>query len=199
MVPPARLAECDEAGTARFASIPIASRLAHDQARRFAPESPANCLVYVVRADDAWTGTRVRRVDVILTPRGFRVPRLPASPSWLPSVFGDRVLEIHDGVYAMWEVPPGHYLLDALSFAEYWRSTLAQAQGRSGAGLGTWRELACASGQVHYFAVGDRGFEHRLVLEELAPDRAREAVLNGLRSAGVYGGAPGYRDCQMKW
>jgi hypothetical protein len=197
---PARVSECTETGTARFESIPIASRQEHEQALRFVPSSPEKCLVYVVRERDLWTGARERRVAVILTPKGFSLPRLPAHPSKLPSVLGDRVLEIHDNVYAMWEVPPGSHLLQAFSVSGYAGVFMAQTRGGSGAGLGTCRELECASGEALFFAVGDRGYFHALELKDLESESGKKAVRSGLRSVGVDDGvSPGFRDCQLEW
>jgi hypothetical protein len=198
-VPPARLSECPHAGTARYNSIPIASRDEHEQARRFLPSRPEYCAVYVVRESDLWTDRRARRVDVVLTLTGSPIPRLPANPAMLPSVFGNQVLEIHDNVYAMWEMAPGDYLLHAISIAGYGGIYLDQAQRNAGPGMGVSRVLTCASGSVLFFAVGDVGFRHTLVLKDLDPDSGMEYVRNGLRSRGINAGRPGYRDCDLKW
>lgn len=198
-VPPARLSECPQSGTARFHSIPIASRDEHEQARRFLPSRPENCAVYVVREVDFWTDRRARRVDVVVTRTGSTIPRLPANPAMLPSVFGDEVLEIHDSVYAMWELAPGDYLLHAISVAGYFGVYMAQAQGNAGAGIGVSRALTCAPGRVLFFAVGDTGFLNTLVLKNLDPGSGVKYVRSALRSGGVNAGAPGYRDCELKW
>jgi hypothetical protein len=197
---PSRLSECAETGTARFESIPIASRPEHEQALQFTPSSADHCVIYVLRDRDFWTGARARRVAVVLTPTGLSMPRLPAHPSKLPSVFGDRVLEIHDHVYAMWQVPSGSYLLQAFSVSGYGEVFMSQAQGKPGAELGTSRELKCASGEALFFGVGDRGYRHALELKDLESESAKESVRIGLRSAGVHDfDGPGFRDCQLKW
>lgn len=197
--PPARLAECPQSGTARFHSIPIASRNEHEQARRFLTTPPEACAVYVVRETDFWTDRRARRVDVVLARTGSTIPRLPADPAMLPSVFGDRVLEIHDSVYAMWEIAPGDYLMHAISVAGYFGVYMAQAQGNAGTAMGVARAFTCVSGSVLFFAVADAGFLNALVLTDLDPSGGREYVRNALRSGGVNAGAPGYRDCELRW
>jgi len=198
-IPLARLSECPQAGTARFHSIPIASSGEHQQARRFLPSRPDNCAVYVVRERDSWTDRKARRVDVVLTRAGSAIPRLPANPAMLPSVFGDQILEVHDSVYAMWELAPGDYLLHAISVAGYFDLYMAQAQGDAGAVIGVSRPLSCTSGNVLFIAVGDTGFLNTLVLKDLDPGSGMEYVRNALRSAGVNAGAPAYRDCELKW
>lgn len=121
----------------------FASRDEHEQARRFLPLRPEDCAVYVVRGRDLWTDRRARRVDVALTLTGSPIPRLPANPAILPSVFGNHVLEIHDRVYAMWEMAPGDYQLHALSVARYGGAYLAQTQGDTGPGMGVLLALMC--------------------------------------------------------
>lgn len=125
------------------------------------------------------------------------MPRLPANPALLPTIFGDRVLEIHDSVYAMWELAPGDYLLHAISAAGYGGVYMAQAN--AGTGIGVSRPLTCAAGSVLFVAVGDTGFLNTLVWKDLDPGSGMEYVRNALRSGGVYAGAPGYRDCDLKW
>lgn len=198
-VPPTRLSECPQSGTARFASIPIASRTEHVQARRFLPSRQENCLVYVVRGRDSWTGRSVRQVNVVLTATGSAIPALPPHPSMLPAVFGERVLTIDDGVYAMWELLPADYVLHAMTLRGYAGVHLAQAQGKLGTGMGAHRALTCASGGVRFVAVEDVGFDHTLALTDLDAGSGKESVRNALRSAGVHAGAPGYRDCELKW
>lgn len=195
----ARLSECQQSGTARFHSIPIASLDEHEQARRFLPSRQDNCVVYVVRERDFWTDRRSRRVDVVLTTTSATIPPLPAHPSMLPSIFGDRILEIHDSVYAMWEIPPGDYMVHAISVAGYAGVYGDQAQGKIVASMGVSRALTCTSNSAVFIAVGDVGFRNTLVLKDLDPDSGMEYVRNSLRSAGVNAGAPGYRDCELNW
>lgn len=155
--------------------------------------------MYVVRERDFWTDRRARRVDVLLTTTSSTIPPLPANPSMLPSIFGDRILEIHDGVYAMWETPPGDYLLHAISAARYAGVYGEPALGKTAASMGVSRALTCASGSVLFIAVGDVGFSNTLVLKDLDPGSGMGYVRNSLRSAGVNAGAPGYRDCELNW
>jgi hypothetical protein len=117
----------------------------------------------------------------------------------LPSVFGDRVLAIDDSVYAMWELPPADYLLHAFSASGYLDAYLAQTQGKLGAGMGAHRTLTCVSGSDLLIAVADVGVGHTLTLKDLDSPNGMEYVRNALRSGGVYSGAPGYRDCELKW
>jgi hypothetical protein len=198
--PPARLSECTESGTARFRGIPIASQQEHARATQFLPSSANACVVYVLRGRDLWTGTKVRAATIILTEKGFSMPRFPAHPSQLPSVLGDRVLAIDDDVYAMWEVPSGSYLLRAFFIFHYGGVFISQAQGKPDAGPQTSRELKCAAGEARFYDLEDRGFSDYPELTELAPARAKERVRSGLRSAGYFlWDGLSYRDCQLKW
>ena len=117
----------------------------------------------------------------------------------LPSIFGDRILEIHDSVYAMWEISPGDYLVHAISVAGYAGVYRDQALGKIVASMGVSRALTCASGRVLFIAVGDVGFSNSLVLKDLDRGSGMEYVRNSLRSAGIDAGAPGYRDCELNW
>lgn len=118
----------------------------------------------------------------------------------LPTVFGNRVLAIDDSVYAMWELTATDYMLHAISVSEYFSTVyLAQAQGTLGAGLGAHRKLVCAPGSVHFVAVGDVGLRHSLAMKDLHSGDGMDYVRNALRSGGVNSGAPGYRDCELKW
>jgi hypothetical protein len=193
----ARLRECPEPGTARFEAIPIASRSEHEQALRFLPSDPDNCLVYVVRGRDFWTGAKRRRATVLLTPESLGVTPFPPDPSKLPLALDvpGRVREIHDRVYALWEVSPGNYALQAFLVADYGQLFIHGPKGV----LALWPELQCKPGEVHFFAVGDRGFSGHAYLERIAPLSARESVDKGLRSAGVQTRSPGFRDCHGQW
>jgi len=139
------------------------------------------------------------RVDVILTRTGAATPRLPADPAALPMVFGDQVLEIHDGVYAMWEMPPGEYVLHAISVARYAGAYLAQAQGNVAGRMGASHALTCVPNTALFFAVGDTGFNDTLILKDLDRTNGAEYVRESLRSGGVFADGPGYRDCELQW
>lgn len=195
-VPPAQLGQCQESATARFNSIPIASGQEHAQALRFAPSSADHCVVYLVRGRDFWTGASVRRVAVVLAPQSLHTPRLPADPAQLPSVFGDRVVEIDDRVYAMWEAPAGNHFLLALSVSGYGAAFIAQAKGTAESDFAARRELNCAAGEALFFSVEDRGYQHRLEVREREAGEGKQLMRGGLRSAGVHDrDGPGFRDC----
>jgi hypothetical protein len=196
--PPLRLSACEQAGTARFHAIPIASRADHALARQFSPEVPGNCLIHLLRERSLWASSRGRRVDVVLTAPEAPLSALPADPAALAELYGARVREIHDGVYALWEVPPGDYRVDAVSVADYGRARLARERG---AETGSWvsGSLTCVAGAVLFLAVGDAGAGGTVVLRDMAPGPGRDQVLRGLRSAGLHAGAPGYRDCELRW
>jgi len=196
--PPARLSDCGQAGAARFHAIPVGSRADHEQARGFSPAVPGNCLLYVLRERDRWTSNRGRPVDVVLTTSGAPLSALPADPAALPGLYGVRVREIHDGVYAFWEVPPGDYRVDAVSVAGYGRARLAGERGAA-SGARVSADVGCPAGAVRFLAVGDRGVGSALVVTDMAPGPGRDQVLASLRSAGVRAGPPGYRDCDLKW
>jgi hypothetical protein len=196
----ARLAQCEQSGAARFEAIPIASRGAHEQALRFSPSSPESCVVYVVRERDAWTAGRIRRTIVILALQDLPLPELPASPSNLPAVFGGSVLEIHDHIYAMWEVWPGAHRLQAFFVSDYGQVFLAQGGAQIGAPRVAGHELQCAAGEALFLAVGDEGFADRPVLKRLTPEVGKQSVRDGLRSAGIHDGTlPAFRDCKGNW
>lgn len=196
----ARLSECEESGAARFEAIPVASRSAHEQALRFSPSSPESCVVYVVRERDAWTAGRIRRTIVILALQDLALPKLPASPSNLPAVFGGNVLEIHDHIYAMWEVWPGAHRLHAFFVSDYGQVFLAQSGAQVGAPRAAGHELQCAAGEALFLFVGDEGSADRPVLKRLTPEVGKQSVRDGLRSVGIHDSTlPAFRDCKGNW
>ena len=112
----AALSNCPDSGQARYGGKPIASRSEHEQAQRFSPVNPGNCLLYVIRQKDWYTGGSVLETMVILTEAQAHKPLM--TPSEVYADNRDRVATIDDGVYTMWEVPAGMYFVTAI-FSKY--------------------------------------------------------------------------------
>jgi len=157
------LRNCESSGMAYFDRIPLASRSEHEQAQRFTPLNNGNCLLYVVRKIDWWTGSSSVKALITLA---------PAEP------FRAVIDATHfDGnVYAMWELPPSTYHLSALLY-----KSASLYNGSSPAQV----EVDCRPGSVRFIAVGDRGFFHNVVLEDLTEEEGRTFVKNGIRSVGL--------------
>lgn len=195
-----RLSSCHKSGEVRFDAIPIASKNEHELAWQFKPSNPDNCLVYVVREHDCWTGASLRRTLVILTPAEFKYPVFfPADRSELHPLFGDQILTITDDVFAMWELHPESYILSAFFERDYWRLV---------GPVKTWVplksidkvKLECQPGGVLFFAVGDQGFRHEPVLNIPDTQEGKEYVRKGLRSVGYNDFEnSAFRDCEGKW
>jgi hypothetical protein len=164
------LRNCEHSGMAHYDSIPLASRSEHEQAQRFTPLNQGNCLLYVVRKDDWYTGASVLKANVELT---------PAEPSRVVITTTTFV----GNVYAMWELPPGTYSLKSTFTYTLRYSEFAQI------------ELDCRPGVVRFIAVVDRGFNHRIVLEDLTEEEGRTFVQNGIRSIGILDRGVFYKDC----
>jgi hypothetical protein len=180
------LRNCDKSGEAYYTDIPLASRSEHEQSQRVTPLNPGNCLLYVVREKDLWSGASVSRATVMLTPVEHKTPMLPSE---LYTHYRDQILEIDRNVYAMWELPPNAYLVTAIfnkSFGVARDHALAlkaleqSSFQRDIAQL----ELYCRPGGLLFIAVGDRGFSRRIMLKELAEEDGRTYVPNGIRSVG---------------
>lgn len=196
----ARLSRCPESGVARYAGIPIGSGSEHQQARRFAPLAPGNCMVYVVRERDSWTGASVRRTLVLLTPAAAGPPPLPADPRNLPAVYGQQVREIDDHVYAAWELRPGRYLLRALFRNDYGAVFLSRSAGSAGSRQAAQADLDCLPEAVLFFAAGDRGYWNDIVLVTMDREAGEQAVRDGLRSVGCLDPEnAAFRDCDLEW
>jgi hypothetical protein len=142
------LRNCENSGVAHYDSIPLASHSEHEQSQRFTPLNHGNCLVYVVRKFDLYTGASVLRANVELT---------PAEPSRVQITTTPFV----GNVYAMWELPPNTY-----------RLTAAWNRGRTFAQV----EVDCRPGAVRFIAVRDRFPLHGVALEDLAEEDGRTFV-----------------------
>jgi hypothetical protein len=77
------LRNCDKSGEGRFDGYPLASRGEHDKAQRFTPDDSANCLLYVVREKDWWSGAREDRTYLMVTLEEIKPRSLPANPAAL--------------------------------------------------------------------------------------------------------------------
>jgi hypothetical protein len=173
------LRNCDKSGEAHFGGYPLASRIEHEKAQQFTPDDPANCLLYVVREKDWFSGAKVDRTFLMLTPEMIEPRSLPANPALIK----DQVIAIGSSLYAMWELPSRVYFLYAIFHNHYvyihmdglsvlQKNSIAQAQ------------LDCKPGGLIFYAVGDRGFNHKIILKKISEDEGKIYVLNGLRSIG---------------
>jgi hypothetical protein len=192
----------EKAGEARYDCIPLASRGEHEQAQRFVPLNRDNCLLYVVRKTDWYTGASVDKAKVLVTPA-----ESPLSPPELFSHYKFEVAEITatkfvGNVYAMWELPPKVYRVTAIfsrNYAQFvagWKRDLFEKSRQPGAELNWFQrhqldlymayfaqaEIDCRPGAVQFIAVGDRGLNMKIVLEELTEEEGRTFVHNGVRS-----------------
>lgn len=197
------LRNSDKSGEAYFDGIPLASRSEHEQSQRFTPLNPDNCLVYVVREKDWWTGASVSRTTVMLTPAEHKLPLLPSE---LYTHYRDQVLEITREVYAMWELLPNAYLVTAIfnrsfGLARDHASALRVIEQGTGKGAIAQVELDCRPGSLLFFAVGDRGFGNAIMLKELSGKDGKDYVHNGVRSVRFSDldnkEKPFYKDCPM--
>jgi len=192
----------DKSGEAQYDRIPLASGSEHEQAQRFSPLNQGNCLVYVVRKTDWYTS--VSKASVLLSP--VEPPMLPAE---LFSKYADQILTITStefvgNVYAMWELPSNRYLVTAVFNRNYqefiggWRRDLFEKSKQPGAELNWFQrhqvklymayfaqaEIDCRPGVVRFMAVGDRGANDNIVLEELTDANGKKYIQNGVRSIG---------------
>ena len=119
--------------------------------------------------------------------QGGRNP--PTLPSEIYTQGKDRVVEIQRNVYAVWELPPGPYVVTALlnrAFGAARDKVLALKvieQGPYRASLAQM-EIACRPGGVLFIAVGDRGFGDLIVIRELTVTDGKAYIPNGVRSVG---------------
>jgi hypothetical protein len=170
-------------------------------ALRFTPSDPDNCLVYVIRDHDYWTGLSKRRTTVILTPMELKFPKFPSNHADLPFIFANQVLSITDQVYALWELRPASYNLSVFFMNEYFGLLLGQMETLPPKSSPMAQvKFECNSGEVLFYAVSDRGFSHNVELNKMNPEAGAEYVRNSLRAVGYFDTEnPGYRDCQGKW
>jgi len=172
------LRNCDKSGEARFDGYPLASRSEHEKAQRFAHENPANCLLYVIREKDWWSGARVDRTYLILTQEEIKPRSLPVNPASLR----DQVVSIREKLYAMWELPSNTYFLHAFFPNQYFYTFMENQRGERG-GIAQV-QFDCRPGGLMFFAVSDHGFGHNVFLKKISEEEGRVYVRNGLRSVG---------------
>jgi hypothetical protein len=183
---------CPDSGQAYFSGIPLASRDEHAQAESFTPLDPSNCMIYVVRSDR--TGSKSAQAKVFLYQRGMGPPALPPDdgnwldtdplldPQWSERHLKETPQELHKAeifgpdVYAMWELAPGSYILDAsLSMSHPFARAV----------------IACTAGRPYFWAVSATSFlSSKAKLNELDESEGKALVLHRLRSAGVQPGGP---------
>ena len=194
---------CPVSGQAYFRGIPLASRSEHAQAERFEPIDPANCIIYVVRSDR--TGSKSAHAKVFLYHPGKAPPPLPSdywplfglnsllSPQWSARHIQETPQELRKAeiftpdVYAMWELAPGSYVLDA-------SLDIGQPFARA--------VISCTAGSATFWAVAAESFfSGKATLNNINEAAGKARVPHRLRSAGMQPGgllSPGWvgqREC----
>lgn len=180
---------CTDSDQAFFRGIPIASRAKHEEAERFAPTDAANCAIYVF-ADWSY-GSKSAHASIFLYQRGTEPPISPTdfSLSLMHPRWSDRwsletsseYPELHKAeiysreVYAMWELSPGEYVLDA--------STSAWAPFKR-------TSVSCIGGNTIYLGLIKHFWLEKLELHVLDELKGRKLTHHHLRSAGKQPGGP---------
>jgi hypothetical protein len=190
---------CPESGQAYFAGIPIASHTQHEEAERFIPTDASNCAIYVFAN---WSyGSKSAHASLFLYRKGTEPPTLAPdywplfgmntllhprwSDRWLLETGSEfpefRKAEIYSKeVYAMWELAPGDYVLDASTkiWARFKRTS-----------------VTCRAGQTIYLGFTKHSWTQALDLNVLDEAQGRKLVRFSLRSAGKQPGgflSPGW-------
>lgn len=182
------LSSCPDSGKVSWDSIDIGSRSEHEAALKFMPADPENCLIYVVRGSDFWTGLSARRA--IAHPRPADAD---AKHPMLDSKYIDQAREIKDDVYALWELRPGAYVLRAFLHRNRYRLTHSPPST-----LFATVELNCQPSDVMFFSVGDSGYDHNVTLSPLPREVGIDQVRHSLRSVRGPGRSKlgGHWDCE---
>ena len=186
------LSSCPESGKVSWDSIDIGSRGEHEAALRFVPSNPENCLIYVVRGRDSWTGASARRAIVYVRPMDTDAERP------LDFMDTDQAREITDNIYALWELHRGDYLLRAYLRKDRFRLTYPSRDWYwIPPTLLATVALNCQPNDVKFFSVGDSGYESRATLSPLPREEGMDHVRHALRSVGRPGcGKWGHWDCE---
>ena len=194
---------CPVSGQAYFRGIPLASGNEHVQAELFEPIDPANCIVYIVRSDKA--GPKSAHAKVFLYHPENAPPPLPSdywplfglnslfSPCWSSRHTMETPHELRKAeiftpdVYAMWELAPGSYILDA-------SLNIAQPFARA--------FVTCTAGRATFWAVAAKYIiTDKTTLNSLDEAEGKALVRQRLRSGGMQPGGPfslgwiGRREC----
>jgi len=166
------LSSCPESGKVSWYSIDIGSRSEHEAALKFVPSNPENCLIYVVRGRDFWTGRRARGATAHPRPADADAKR-----PLLDSHYIDQARDIHDDVYALWELRPGAYVLRAFLNRDRYRLTPSPSSK-----LFATLEFNCQPSNVMFFSVGDSGYGDNVTLSPLPREVGIDQVRHSLRS-----------------
>lgn len=187
---------CPESLQSYFRGIPIASSREHSLAEHFAPLDAANCAIYVFA--DWSSGPKSAHASIFLYRTGAEPPVLPpdywppfdlntlAHPRWSDRFLLETSKEFPEfrkaeifarDVYAMWELPPGTYVLDASNFIF---SPFARTI------------VSCTAGQTKYWAFTINPYlgGGRADLSELDEQEGMALARFRLRSAGKQPGGP---------
>ncbi|MBA3025865.1 MAG: hypothetical protein FP820_05580 [Sulfurimonas sp.] len=194
----AALSNCSESGEAYYGNLPIASGSEHQQALKFTPSDPENCVVYVIRESDFWTGKSVRDTKVILASIESQYSLFPILETDLIFHLGNQVGSITDDVYLMWELKQGSYLLETYFDTYYGYLSFLNWTGGNTESYIAQVQLECKPGDVKFFGVGDRDYVHHVVLKELDKEIGKQYIRNSVRSVGVGDSkAHDYKDCPV--
>lgn len=187
---------CSDSKQSYFRGIPIASSREHAVAENFAPHDTANCAIYVIAN---WSsGPKSAHASIFLYRAGTEPPVLPpdywplfglntlAHPRWSDRFLLETSQEFPEfrkaeifarDVYAMWELPPGYYILDASNFifSPFTRVV-----------------VSCVAGHTNYWAFTINPFlsGRKGELSELEELEGMALVRFRLRSAGKQPGGP---------
>lgn len=185
------LRNCPASGQAYFRGIPLASHNEHVQAERFAPIDPSNCVLYVVRSDMA--GSKSAHAKIFLYQLETAPPALPSDywpwfglnslldPRWSERHMKETPRELRKAeiftpyVYAIWELAPGPYVLDA-------SLSISQPFARA--------VITCVAGRATFWAVTAKGITDKASLNELDEREGKAHAYHRLRSAGMQSGGP---------
>ena len=181
----ARYATCASAGEAYVYAIPLAARDQQEISQRFVPADPDHCLLYVVREQTAWMAPKGAHVFLY---RAESAPAMPESfggrfetsklvePVWLERHVKDTPRELRKAaivvpeVFAMWELEPGAYVVDA---------SLSAAQPFARA------TIECTAGSTLYWGVKTKGMTVIPRLRELDAREGQARARHRLVSAGI--------------
>jgi hypothetical protein len=177
----AALSNCTQSGEAYFRHIPLASRSEHQQALRFAPSNPDNCLLYVVQ--HAFSPTGGSRATIFLAPAEFKRPPFPMRYEELISLFADHIAEITDNMYAMWELSQGSYMLEGYSGTDFRASPIPIDTETPSDKLVVHVPFECRSGDVIFFRTTSH-FTDDFSLKELEKETGEKYIRKSVRSIG---------------
>jgi hypothetical protein len=177
----AQYATCSSAGEAYYAFIPLAARDQQELSQRFVPSDPSHCLLYVVRMWNVHGRANVFLYRSEMAPVkpesfGFLFESKLLEPVWLDRHLKDTPREfrkaeiVSPNVFAMWELEPGTYVLDASTEGslKFDRAT-----------------IQCTAGRTLYWGVKEGAISVLAHLKELDAEEGQARARHRLVSAGI--------------